>query len=614
MEIPEGGFNSIDELKVWLDGFDYDSATVFSRIIKARVPLKVLPHVADFIFQEDNNGKSRFPILLEVISSNLVTRVHDHVFVHNNEMQLNKAATVIFSTMFAAGLKNRHPAKDTAAFYAIKSAKFAAARPVGQKTTRSTAGAHVHSKEESDAENAISSLVRSLEFAVSIQSGATSIWAAVTADARALEAGATPEEMAARPLWPENSPYKPQFDRKTFLAAAPSFEVWLDWYEPIVDGNAPWGLPRNFANKLEERIALGDGRGEGGKDFWERDADVVNAEIKGWVAEARAEVALTSWPVDAFEDEQAFSQRPAPHQFDEVDGRIIATPMRSKRQTDDLSNDMWEELNAKTQSTRERLERTQSPRHIIEAFDRLIASLGDSFSDVRPGKLLMQCNTIEAINATYNTAEMRGEMAADCLTLVQDLSESLIDFKALFPELLDIETTRLAQKIAGASTNAILVETRKIAVFAVESDAVDESVLIAFDAAFSEIEEQERLAFDGRNDLAIAEANKKKAETTALHVLDVRNFAARVLKSRIVVGTAKIAKTVTKDVSKSAYKGALSAVEDTAKAGTKVGLTYLIAQFTGVLPAIAVYVLSFAPLAKKAAEIEADDPGKIGPQ
>ena len=318
-------------------------------------------------------------------------------------------------------------------------------------------------------------------------------------------------------------------------------------------------------------------------------------------------------PVE-IDDEQVFAQRPAPHQFDEVNGKIVAFPMKSKRQSDDFAKDMWDELVAKANATRDRLERTQSPRHILDALDRLIAGLGNTFDEVRPGKLLMQSNTIETVAATYDTPEMRGELAADCLSLVKDLSESLTDFKALFPEILDIEAMRLAQRIAGDSTNAILVETRKIAVIAAESDAVDQSVSDAFDAAFAEIEEQERLAAEGQNDFAIAHANTKKAETAALTVLDTRNFVARVLKSRIATGTVRVAKKVTIDVGKAAYEGALSGVEDTAKAGAKVAITYLISQFTGVLPALAVYVLSFVPLAKKAAEIEADDPGKIGPQ
>ncbi len=59
--------------------------------------------------------------------------------------------------------------------------------------------------------------------------------------------------------------------------------VWLEWWQARVDGAPSWGLPPALEQEVETRIALGDGR----KDFWDRDPAEVNAEIAGWVEEAR---------------------------------------------------------------------------------------------------------------------------------------------------------------------------------------------------------------------------------------------------------------------------------------------------------------------------------------
>ncbi|MBK8458202.1 MAG: toll/interleukin-1 receptor domain-containing protein [Phyllobacteriaceae bacterium] len=48
-------------------------------------------------------------------------------------------------------------------------------------------------------------------------------------------------------------------------------------------GTPSFGLPREMADELDRRIALGGGR----KDFWDRPAEAINGEIAGWVEEAR---------------------------------------------------------------------------------------------------------------------------------------------------------------------------------------------------------------------------------------------------------------------------------------------------------------------------------------
>jgi hypothetical protein len=114
---------------------------------------------------------------------------------------------------------------------------------------------------------------------------------AVTMDAVSLSNDVKPEKLAIQSIWKRigNSPIK--YEVRESKNSTSLFSIWMEWYDYVLDGLSPWGLPPDIADKLEMRIALGDGRGEGGRDFWGRPANEVNAEIKSWVDAARAEVA-----------------------------------------------------------------------------------------------------------------------------------------------------------------------------------------------------------------------------------------------------------------------------------------------------------------------------------
>jgi hypothetical protein len=279
--IPERGFNAPKQLQNWLNSLSEEQTVIFARIIASRAAQRVLPNINKVFELESDTTNLQFDFTLTTLRCNTISRVAALCAIRKIGGNLRDAVFLAGSAASSVA-----SATDSAAFSAAAASSALSAFPSAGAAGSADSAARSAASAFSAADSALSAA----DLVAIWDARFTAVWAAVTADARALEAGATPEEMATRPLWPEGSPYKPQFDRKTFLTAAPGFEVWLDWYEPIVDGKAPWGLPRDIANKLEERIALGDGRGEGGKDFWERDAVEVNAEIKGWVEAARAEV------------------------------------------------------------------------------------------------------------------------------------------------------------------------------------------------------------------------------------------------------------------------------------------------------------------------------------
>ena len=118
------------------------------------------------------------------------------------------------------------------------------------------------------------------------------LWQSLSLDIQLLIEDQISTNISRKPLWPEGTANILRFNRDDLLAQDPSFEIWLDWHNAIIDGKPVWNLPHDIAEKLEERIALGDGRGEGGQDFWDRPAAEVNNEIKDWVEEARAAAKL----------------------------------------------------------------------------------------------------------------------------------------------------------------------------------------------------------------------------------------------------------------------------------------------------------------------------------
>jgi hypothetical protein len=285
--IPERGFEKAEHLEAWLQTLTFRNNRGFGQILASRSAIRTMPNSVEIFKSARNLSEWRFEFLTSLFHHNLILLIH---LKETDETKIQRLKT-IHQFMNST---NQH------VFMKINS-YFAAANHAAASTVYAGGESPIDiGLPPSQVLKSIDYSVRSFRSAVrskkktsnTIRRAGYSAWAAVTADARMLEAGATPTQMSATPLWPADSPYKPSFDRKTFLATAPSFEVWLDWYEPIVDGKAPWGLPRDVADKLEMRIALGNGRGEGGKDFWDRDADEVNAEIKGWVDAARAEEAL----------------------------------------------------------------------------------------------------------------------------------------------------------------------------------------------------------------------------------------------------------------------------------------------------------------------------------
>lgn len=91
-------------------------------------------------------------------------------------------------------------------------------------------------------------------------------------------------ELIDRPLWIKGTPdwWLAKFkDLKAALPVQSGWDVWTDWLQCRIDGTPTWNLPPDASREIQQRVALGDGR----DDFWEREPEVINAEIAGWLRE-----------------------------------------------------------------------------------------------------------------------------------------------------------------------------------------------------------------------------------------------------------------------------------------------------------------------------------------
>lgn len=110
------------------------------------------------------------------------------------------------------------------------------------------------------------------------------IWAAVSADATALEAEGgfkeRPTDLAIKELWPTGTPTWAKGNwtklRSALIKAEEDWDVWIDWYEARLYGANAGFLPR--ASLEVARVTIEE-------EVWEQGPKVVNAHIKKLIEE-----------------------------------------------------------------------------------------------------------------------------------------------------------------------------------------------------------------------------------------------------------------------------------------------------------------------------------------
>lgn len=133
--------------------------------------------------------------------------------------------------------------------------------------------------------------------------GQTTIWRMISVDATFLEGSLDAHMLVDYPLWgrepavsglafpmqPASAPTAISEGWSNLKAALPklageNWQVWLDWYDAILNGRAPWpALNEKRREDLTIRIALIDDK------IWRQGPAVANAEVKRLIDEALAQ-------------------------------------------------------------------------------------------------------------------------------------------------------------------------------------------------------------------------------------------------------------------------------------------------------------------------------------
>ena len=268
--IPEGGIINRSQFEGWLLGLPDELVAQFQGVIATRAALRALPFVRRESFIEikrrhkplevvigDPTGEFDFTDSAQISNRQIQSAAADAALAAESDFDAGTAAAAAARATIAAKLSGL--AAD-AVNSAAMSAYFAEAADVAAYATNAAA----------------------------------SFWKALTEDAQALEQLEDALALRNAKLWLNGAPERWDLDNRKFqnyLSAVGEdgaldqneWMVWIDWLNSITEGGNSFGLPEGIADNLDQRIALGDGR----EGFWEREPAQVNAEIAGWVAEAR---------------------------------------------------------------------------------------------------------------------------------------------------------------------------------------------------------------------------------------------------------------------------------------------------------------------------------------
>lgn len=406
--IPKGGFKDRDSFKAWLKSLAEDQSVPFARVLAHRAALRALPSVHR-AFSESISGEfDPSSLTLAVFRANAISRVARKYPTR----EIERAAVFAFVR-----------ASRTAAFAAADAAAFAAARASRAAASASDAAA--------DAAGAAGA-------------AAGAMWDALTRDARELERRETADGFEDTPLWAGEPPFWWLDEMRILQEALFSstnnsqgntddkyWSNWLDWYDAVVLGQSPWNLPRATANELEKRIALGDGR----DDFWDtgkRTVAEINAEIAGWVEEARqsAQLIEPDSEVASEDDAELLVQSPAPFSFQALGGKITARPQTGAPFDPAMAVDILSELLEKAKTHRKHLEACGNAvsSHVLNSASSIERCVQEWAEKPAPGVLLMRLRTLEAIIDAYDTEDGRGMLYPDAILAMRDMQGSVNDF------------------------------------------------------------------------------------------------------------------------------------------------------------------------------------------
>lgn len=278
-----------------------------------------------------------------------------------------------------------------------------------------------------------------------------SVWRAVDADCRKFDAGKSAEEVMRLPIW-HGAP--PDWARAAWREVTESQELldagftpWLRWYEAAAAFDAP-AAQDYFGPELSNKIALQP------KEWWERGAEAVNADIAEWLAPLKAD---------------EMRQSPAARRFGAVDGRIDLLPPAPQPSNPRMAETLLTEFRRKAAQLRQRLRNSNAvdPR-AGQALDELLDVLPQQAADLEPGLLLSRGRSVDTLLRGF-TEGNETELFPGAVAEIADVVESLEDLKACYPEIREIERERRVQQVQKIGVTVVVQGVRTLAAGAAQS-------------------------------------------------------------------------------------------------------------------------------------------------
>ena len=330
---------------------------------------------------------------------------------------------------------------------------------------------------------------------------ATDMNAATEADAALIDSGRSAAELAGTPLWPKGAPgWAAEAWRSlksALLAAGEDWDVWTNWYEAGLAGDA--AHPRNEVLEVA-RATIPD-------RIWRQGPAVVNAEIKRLIAEY-----------------QSLQQRPAAFQFQVVEDKIDALPDDARPIDAQDARDFYDEAKRKGHDLRNRLQRAQADENIRAHVDLLLARLGSSYADLRPGLMLSALRSLESDVRAYDGEEGRKELNGPLLSNIIDLADSVRDLCAIFPRSREIEAEAVSLNLPMERLPEIHVAIGSVISKINNSDGATEGGREAINSSAGDLAHQRGLA--------------EEAKQSAYFLIDFANFTRAGVKHLKATGRA----------------------------------------------------------------------------
>lgn len=529
-----------EQLEAWL----MTQPREVSLAIAARAALRVFPYMQGIALLKDPKNSGAAAIVLPLLRGMAVSWVAAKYPSHGNVLKASVAAVTAASDS-AATSATAYGADENANYSAARAAFAAAA-------SRATAPAYVASR---------------AAHAASPAASVVSLAADPLQDCKFIDGGGMAKDLCNLPLWEKMIPewVNQQWPvlQQDLLALNQDWEVWTRWYEAVLQGR-----PTPGGEALDVfRVTLNS------EEDWEKGPAHVNGLIKA----KEAELAGRERAPDAVGE---LVQRPSGYVFDIVDGRVMAKPVYGSVVDSSMAREFREAIATKAREAATRLKKTQCPDRFARSYDQL-ASFLDEVVDELPAlaKLLMLSRTLDADGAALLSKSMRREYGGDVLSYVQDVLDSLEDYKALFPELLKIEAARMALKLTTGDAVQVNLHLTSISNEVAINSIVSVSATNVLNEDAYKIAELSTTIDQSTNSAEVEGAIEARANLVRGRTLQVRNFVARSLQA--------------------AGKGYDKGVEGAVEAVTKVGVVALIGAIGGKFIALAALVAMLRPLANK---------------